>query len=482
MGIPRATLDTIRQSADLIGLFRSGGTEVKREGKRFKACCPFHDDRTPSLSIDPERGTYYCFACGQKGDALDYVQRTEHLSFPEAARSLATRLGLGGLPGIEAQEAPPVPRPLEVLELAQQHFARCLGAGSADGERARGYLTERGVLLDIAERYGLGFAPALWAGLTTALKRKGVSDAELLDVGLVAERRRNANHKRDTSRKRDPNRSGGRGVYDVFRGRITFPFRDGHGRVVGFGGRTVSAFETRGRSKPHKYINSPETPVFSKGNLLFGLHEARASIREERTVVVVEGYLDVLALARIGIGAVATAGTAFSEAQAGLLARHGAERALFVFDGDDGGVRATTKAVEAGLVAGITPYVVLLDQGTDPAELVAAEEAAVVRALLRNGVTSGVRFLAGQADIMPEDMSRKRFIAGGVSVGDGLSTNAGGVTEVEDVLERARRFCEIIARVGDGLRRAALAREAAHVLELPVAAVYDRVEEMRASV
>lgn len=459
MPIPRSTLDTLRDRADLANLFRETGSDLRKEGDHFKTHCPVHEDDTPSLSINPDRGTFHCFGCGWSGDAFDFLQKTEHLSFPEAAQALAEQLRMTDLPGLDnsPQASGGTPQPVQVLQMAQEHFAGHIAAPDSGAEAAQTYLAERGITNEAARRYGVGFAADAWDSLTSALTEHGASEEHLLEAGLVA--RRSAD---------DPEQ----GVYDLFRGRITFPFRDAGGRVVGFGARLLPALTETSRQTP-KYINSPDGPYFTKGSYLFGIHEARPSIRRHRTIVVVEGYLDVLALAGIGIAAVAPAGTAFTEEQATLLARRGAERVLFVFDGDEGGRRGAAKAVAATLPIGITPYVASLPEGTDPADLVRDEDGEAVRGLLRQRVVSGVRYLATEAPLRlsgaPDESGRE--------IASGVHAPSPALTDTEDRIERANFLCRVIRKAGEPLRRAALAREAARALDLPPRALFDQIEK-----
>ena len=279
------------------------------------ACCPFHNEKTPSFTVSPEKQFYHCFGCGAHGTALGFLMDYERLEFLEAVEVLAQRAGLE-IPR-DANAPPPQShhRLLALLEKAHAHFRSCLRAEPV----ATRYLKNRGLSGEVAARFGLGFAPDRFDSLLNALQGEA-SEAELLRSGLV---KKNVRGK----------------LYDCFRNRIMFAIRDRRGRVIGFGGRVMD-------DAVPKYINSPETPVFHKGDVLYGMYEARKAKGAPRNLVVVEGYMDVLALAQHGIeNTVATLGTATTSQHVQQLFRY-TQEIIFCFDGDRAGREAAWRAAE----------------------------------------------------------------------------------------------------------------------------------------
>ena len=291
---------------------------LKKAGTNFSACCPFHTEKTPSFTVSPTKQFYHCFGCGAHGNAISFVMEYQGLGYIDAIRSLAEGAGMQ-LPEFEprqkkAQEGPDL---YDILERASQYYRSQLKASP----RAIEYLKGRGLSGHVAAKFGIGFAPDGWQNLQTVFP--DYADKALKDAGLVIEN--------DEGRR-----------YDRFRDRIMFPILNQRGSVIGFGGRVI------GEGEP-KYLNSPETPLFEKGRELYGLSQARLPIRESGRVIVVEGYLDVVALAQHGIGyAVATLGTATSPVHIGKLLRQ-TDEVVFCFDGDSAGRRAAWHALEVSL-------------------------------------------------------------------------------------------------------------------------------------
>ena len=291
---------------------------LKKSGANFSACCPFHTEKTPSFTVSPTKQFYHCFGCGAHGNAISFVMEYQGLGYIDAIRSLAEGAGMQ-LPEFEprqkkAQEGPDL---YDILERASQYYRAQLKASP----RAIEYLKRRGLSGQIAAKFGIGFAPDGWQNLQSVFA--DYADKALKDAGLVIEN--------DEGRR-----------YDRFRDRIMFPILSQRGSVIGFGGRVI------GEGEP-KYLNSPETPLFEKGRELYGLSQARLPIRESGRVIVVEGYMDVVALAQHGIGyAVATLGTATSPVHIGKLLRQ-TDEVVFCFDGDSAGRRAAWHALEVSL-------------------------------------------------------------------------------------------------------------------------------------
>ncbi|MGD8274634.1 MAG: DNA primase [Thiohalocapsa sp.] len=326
------------------------GTRVplRKAGAEFTACCPFHTEKTPSFFVSPAKQFYHCFGCGAHGNAIDFLIELDRLSFPEAVEELAQRVGMP-LPAADGAPRGPDLKPVyQVLEQAAERYRLALRE-HPEREAAVAYLKQRGLSGDVAQRYGLGFAPQGWSFLLDALGQSPEQRERLLTAGLISER--------------DGRR------YDRFRARLMFPIRDRRGRVVGFGGRVL------GDGEP-KYLNSPETPAFVKGRELYGLYESQQVLRSPPRLLLVEGYMDVIALAQFGIPyAVAALGTAATSEHIKRLLR-GAPELVFCFDGDRAGRDAAWKALKTALplVTGQQPVRFLfLPEGEDPDTLVRKE-------------------------------------------------------------------------------------------------------------
>jgi DNA primase len=317
-GFSSQILDEIRSRVDIVEIVGQF-VNLKRSGEHWKGLCPFHSEKTPSFTVNPKRGIFHCFGCGVGGDAFGFLMRQDRLAFPEAVRTLAQRTGVE----LPTRRTPEVEGKLEglrrVMTLATQFYTDALWA--REGAKARAYVEGRGVDLEVAKRFGLGYAPEGWNALLTHMGKEGVTETELVAAGLALPRQ-NAP-----------------GFYDRFRGRLLFPIRDLQGRVVAFGGRAMGAEEP-------KYLNSPETALYVKGQMLYALDVARESMRQKNRAVVVEGYLDCLMAHQHGFTeTVAALGTAFTPAQLGLLRRY-ADEVVSVFDADAAGQKATSRLEE----------------------------------------------------------------------------------------------------------------------------------------
>ena len=351
----REFVETVRDAGDIVGLI-SDYVPLKRSGARFKGLCPFHQEKTPSFSVDPNRQLFYCFGCQTGGDIFKFVQLYEKVEFPEAAEQLARRFGVP-IPAVARSTGDFRERVLEMNRLAEQFYQARL-TDSRAGAACRDYLKRRGLSAETVSRLGLGFAPDDWEALRTHLLGKRFRAEELLRGGLVLERK------------------SGQGQYDRFRNRLVFPIRDGGARTVAFGGRAI------GDAEP-KYLNSPETPAYVKGNHLYGLDTTREAIRREGLAVVVEGYTDLAALIQAGFDhVVASLGTAFTPAQARLLARY-TNRVAFSYDGDSAGAAAATRSLDLLLERGFKVRVVELPGGSDPDDFIRKEGAESYGRLLR---------------------------------------------------------------------------------------------------
>ncbi len=333
--IPRDFIDTLLTRVDIIDVI-DRRVPLKKAGQNYQACCPFHSEKTPSFTVSPTKQFYHCFGCGAHGTALGFLMEYEHMSFPDAVAALAQDVGLPVPDSGEPERPKPPPALWDALEQAAQFYKKQL----KQTPRAIEYLKRRGLTGAIAARYGIGFAPNGWSPLKQAFTDYE-ADA-LVASGLVID--------------------GDRGRHDRFRDRIMFPIRNGKGQIVGFGGRVLDQGEP-------KYLNSPETPLFHKGSELYGLFEARTAIKAAGRAIVVEGYMDVVALAQHGVEfAVAALGTATTPIHARTLLRH-TDRLVFAFDGDAAGRKAAWRALENSLEAlqdGKEVSFLFLPEGEDP--------------------------------------------------------------------------------------------------------------------
>ena len=348
--IPDDMVEEVRAAADIVDVIGEF-VQLKKAGREYKANCPFHEERTPSFYVVPAKGFYKCFGCGKSGDVFSFVMERQGLDFVEAVKHVAGRAGVQVREVKRSQEEEDPNRPLyEINGFARDWFRRQLEDATV-GAAAREYLEGRGISADVCERYGLGFAPDEWRALRDAAAKHGLEEELMLEVGLLG----------SSERSREP--------YDRFRGRIMFTIESRSGRVIAFGGRIL---EGDTKDAP-KYLNSPETPIYHKGSNLYGLSWARHSIRREESALVVEGYMDVVSLAAHGFeNVVAPLGTALTPEQAKLLSRY-TKRVLLLFDSDAAGLRATFKAGDTLLEAGLHPAVVTLPPGEDPDTLVRSE-------------------------------------------------------------------------------------------------------------
>ncbi len=344
---------TVRERASLSEVV-SDVIALRRRGRSAVGLCPFHAEKTPSFTVSEDRGFFHCFGCGEHGDVFGFVMKTQSLTFPEAVRRVADRFGVS-LPE-EAGEPARRREPLTAANAAAAAFFQAELRGPGGG-RARAYLRERGLSEEVIERFGLGWAPGAGEALARHLRTKGVPLEDALTAGLVMRRDR-------------PDGAGG--VLDRFRERIMFPITDTSGKVIAFGGRILPG-RPAGGEPPPKYLNSAESPVFRKGHTLYGLALARDAIRKADRAIVVEGYLDLIALAQAGIGeVVAPLGTALTAEQLRLLRRF-TETVIACFDGDLAGRRAAARSFPVFLEAGLWGRGAFLPAGEDPDTFVRAQ-------------------------------------------------------------------------------------------------------------
>lgn len=372
MYIPDEKIEEVRAATDLVEVV-GDYVRLKRRGSNYLGLCPFHNEKTPSFNVSPSMGIFKCFGCGVGGDVFQFVMRVEHVGFPEAIRSLAERAGIP-LPE-ERQDAGDgeVEAILHALRFAARFFYAQLTQSEA-GLPALDYLRGRGFTAATIKRFGLGYAPDRWDGLLEAAAAQHIPPDVLEGAGLVLPRRDGAGH------------------YDRFRGRVIFPIFSHVGKVLGFGGRILTAE----KDQP-KYINSPETRVYSKSHVLYGLYQARQAIRKHEEAILVEGYTDVMALHQAGVEhVVASSGTALTADQVKLLGRY-ARRVLLLYDADAAGAGAALRGIDLILTHGLSAYAVALPPGDDPDAFVKAHGGEAFQAYVQKHRQDFVAFKHQQA-------------------------------------------------------------------------------------
>ncbi|UCE66317.1 MAG: DNA primase [Candidatus Zixiibacteriota bacterium] len=333
--IPEDIVQRIKNESDIISVV-SEFVNLRKSGKDFKGLCPFHQEKTPSFFVIPAKQFYHCFGCGKGGNVINFIMDHERLEYPDALRFLAQKAGIE-IPRTDSGSSD-IERVYEALSFAERFFNNRLLA-SDDGRPARDYLKSRGINEDIIKRFGLGFAPDSWDGLLKAASGEKIQTVALERAGLVKRKQ---------------------GLYDRFRKRIMVPIKNISGKNVAFGGRIMPGDEGA------KYINSPETDVYKKSRILYGLDISKNSMREKNEAVVVEGYFDLISLFQAGItNVVAASGTGFASEQASLLSRF-CGRVVLMYDPDSAGIKAAFRACGVLYNAGLEPRLIRLPKGTDP--------------------------------------------------------------------------------------------------------------------
>jgi len=352
--IDRDFINDLPNRVDIVDLINKR-VALKKAGKDYKACCPFHEEKTPSFTVVPNKQIYHCFGCGESGGIIDFVMKYDHLSFVEAIESVA---GESGISVVYDQTAKPVDKRFkrynQIMAELNDFYQNQLKSSSVKNKVVN-YAKKRGISGSIAKRFELGFAPPGWTNLFDEYSQNEESIQDLLSMGMIVSKK----DKKDD-------------YYDRFRDRLMFPIHNAKGYVIGFGGRVLSS-----QDNP-KYLNSPETPLFSKSNELYGLYHCRKYSRRIDSILVVEGYMDVIALHQQGItNVVATLGTATTPAHLQILSRS-AETIVFCFDGDKAGRDAAWKALKTSLpsiTSGLIIKFLILPQGEDPDTLINKESA-----------------------------------------------------------------------------------------------------------
>ena len=349
-------VDRVRESSDIFSVV-SKYVPLKRKGNKYWGCCPFHNEKTPSISVSPEKCFFYCFGCHVGGNVFKFISLVENISYFEAVKLQAERLGIE-LPRLKKNKSKEqIERErqekllIEINTLSKDFFHNCLVMTSY-GETGRKYLESRGISKETIEDFSLGFAPNSWDALTKAfINKKGIKAKQLVEAGLSV--------------------SGSKGIRDKFKNRVMIPIADLYGRIVAFGGRILNESNVQNEEfKAPKYLNSPETLIFNKGHLLFGLNKASQEIRKQDFAIVVEGYMDVISVYSAGIkNVVASLGTAFTEEQAKLLTRY-TRKIYFCYDSDEAGQKATIRALPIILKTGAEVKVIIIPDGKDPDEYI----------------------------------------------------------------------------------------------------------------
>jgi DNA primase len=344
-------IQEVKNRIDIVELVRSY-MKLEKSGVNFRGLCPFHNEKTPSFFISPARQIWHCFGCSRGGDVIKFVQDIEGMEFPDALRVLAERAGI-----VLRQEDPKIrserQKAHDILEKATKYFEHHLKPGSAPYD----YLLNRGLNEEIIKEFRIGFAPESWDGLLKAFQARGFKAAEVEKVGMVISAE-------------DKEVAGAVRYYDRFRSRITFPIFDMAGRVIGFSGRIFSPGDKAQSEEIAKYVNTPNTLVYDKSRVLYGLDRARQEIRVRNTAILVEGQMDLIMSHKAGIkNAIATSGTALTPLHLQMIKRY-TNRLLVAFDVDEAGRQATKRSIDLALKAGFDVGVIVVPSGQDPADLV----------------------------------------------------------------------------------------------------------------
>ena len=435
-GIPESIIEEIKARTDLSDLIAGYGIQVKRAGGSYKACCPFHHEKTPSFHIQPAKGYYHCFGCGESGDVIKFVMKYEGLSFMEAAHKLASACGLE----IETKDDPEaaVRKRLFALHAELAAFYRRCIKEAKEASRAREYLASRDLSDEVAEKFQIGYAPQSADAMLTWAQKHGFTTRELEIAGVL----------------KPPLYQDGR-WYSPFAGRLMFSIRDRQGRVIAFSGRTLETDKTKMRGG--KYVNSPITPIFKKSNVLYAFDLAAGKIANAKPVreaIVCEGQIDVVRCHACGFDtAVASQGTAFTGDHVQMLKKV-ADAAVLVFDGDAAGQKAAVSTAGEMLSVGMTVRVAKLPQGDDPDSLLRSKGADAFKACLDNAVS----IVAFQVDVARSKESNP---------------------DSYDAISRTgRAVLELVKKCPGAVMRAGLMQEASTLLKIPVSALEEDLAKL----
>jgi DNA primase len=463
-------IEEVRTRADIVEVI-GAHVRLRRAGRNHVGLCPFHNEKTPSFSVSAERGFFHCFGCGAGGTVFDFVMRVEALSFPEALQSLARRFGVT-LPPPDAGGSSPAIGERDSLfsanQTAAEFYAYVLWK-TPDGAPAREYIKSRGIMVETAQAFMLGFAPARAANLTGALHKRGLTEAAL-KLGLIKRDERGA-------------------LYDMFRARLMFPIRDSQGRALAFGGRVLDA-------RLPKYINSPESPLYSKARTVYGLYEGRQAIVKADRAIIVEGNIDAIALWQAGLKeTIASLGTALTADQLRLLSRY-TRNLIACFDGDGAGRKASLRALEVFLQAGLLGRGAFVPPGYDPDTLVRERGAQAFGEVIDSAELLVDYFLSEQAEAARGSVDARARVAEHVAQTlamvanpyefDLLARKAAGMVGVrEEVLRReARRGAATSGKLVPmaSKKTAAQPLDAAAEAELALVALALRWPELRSDI
>ena len=429
MPIPDDTIEETRAAADIVDV-AGDYVQLKRSGSRYKGLCPFHNEKTPSFSVDPDQNLYYCFGCQNGGDVFKFIQEIEGVGFLESARMLAERYGIP-IPEDEVDQEAANEREsiLHALRFAGRFFYHQL-TQTDRGTAALTYLQERGFTPKTIKKFGLGYAPDTWDALLTAAEEKQIDPETLEKAGLVIERK------------------DGSGYYDRYRGRVIFPIFSHIGKVLGYAGRILDP-----DSDQPKYINSPETQVYHKSEVLYGLYQAKRAIRKADEVLLVEGYTDVISLYQAGIqNVVASSGTALTSEQIETLDRY-AKRVVMLYDADEAGVRAAVRAMDLALEEGLGAYAVELPEGEDPDSYVR-----------EHGGEDFSAYIADERQDLPQFRYQK-------------ARRDGQLDTPEDRVDVQRSIIASIAKIPDPNLRREYVRRTSDVVDVPDSDLFRMLEE-----
>jgi DNA primase len=444
---PQTFIDDLKRQADIVRVVQDY-VSLKKKGANWMACCPFHQEKTPSFSVNPAKDIFYCFGCGKGGTVFNFVMEMERVSFPEAIRIVAEKANVP-LPVMEADKRFEAKRrdADDIIQLnmwALEWWEQQLTEGGGEAKAARDYLDGRALTAETRKAFRLGFAPNSWDGLSTYLKRKGASAQQIERSGLVVVK-------------------DGGGFYDRFRGRVIFPVLDAQGRAVAFGGRVLSAEE-----QP-KYLNSPETAAYTKGRHLYGLHLTRDEIRRKGFAILVEGYLDLIVPFQAGVrNMVASLGTALTPEQVRLLKRF-ARKVVVNYDGDRAGVKAAERAIETLLTEDFEIKVLVLPDGADPDEFIKTHGTEAYHER-RGKAQPFIQFVLTQA-------TRERNLHNPPDKGAAVKEVLPFVRAVRDPLQKREYFDQVLdaLRVEDTALRRALWKDVNASAHAPAADVTQQV-------
>ncbi len=431
MKYPEHLLEQIRQQSDIVELVGEF-VALRQRGNSFIGLCPFHSEKTPSFNVSRDKGIFKCFGCGKGGNVFTFLTEHQKLTFPEAVKELAARAGVHLPDAADSEEDRQRASRFEMAFKALREAANFYYASlwTDDGAAAQEYLRRRGFTEESIRDFGLGMAPDSWDALSQELRRLGFAQEQLVDAGLVIPRESS-------------------GYYDRFRGRLMFPILNAMGRVIGFGARTMSA-----DAKQAKYINSPQSLVYDKSKALYGIHHARDAMRRDETVLMVEGYADVISLHQAGFkNVVASSGTALTRDQVQAIKRY-CPKLYLIYDADSAGANAAMKGMDLALAEGMDVYVVRLPEGQDPDSYILQEGPKAFTAVLKKAMS----FVDFKGDVFRAQ---------------------GSFETAEGQAEAVRSLVSSIARIPDHLKRDVFIRNVAAKFGIQEKLLYEEMSQIQ---